>query len=257
MLITPSSIPPAPSGDNDGVPGADLAERVLSGPGLWLDWLGELQRESLLEELLAEGVIARALEEAPHRHAHDRTLTGKMTVICVLVACLFPGAGYDTVLAAAFGLPGLNLKPGTGVPTGPAFSKARELPGEQVMKRLFVRVGYRRLEANGPGGRGRPPWPAGGRCEPGLIRPAVRHPEDVPGNGALCGPVGQVIAGLPFDPITPIIRRRLGHGITELGQLVRRAQLSGWVERYTPGPWQVSGGTTCAASQPNLIRNAL
>ncbi len=137
MLITPSSIPPAPSGDNDGVPGADLAERVLSGPGLWLDWLGELRRESLLEELLAEGVIARALEEAPHRHAHDRTLTGKMTVICVLVACLFPGAGYDTVLAAAFGLPGLNLKPGTGVPTGPAFSKARELLGEQVMKRLF------------------------------------------------------------------------------------------------------------------------
>jgi hypothetical protein len=64
---------------------------VLSGPGLWLDWLEELQRESLLEELLAEGVIARALEEAPHRHSYDRTLTGKMTVTCVLVACLFPG----------------------------------------------------------------------------------------------------------------------------------------------------------------------
>ncbi len=68
----------------------DLAGRVLSGPGLWLEWLGELQRASLLEELLAEGVIARALEEAPHGHAYDRTLTGKMTVICVLVACLFP-----------------------------------------------------------------------------------------------------------------------------------------------------------------------
>jgi Insertion element 4 transposase N-terminal/Transposase DDE domain len=137
MLVMPSSIPPALAGDGDAVPEADLAGRVLSGPGLWLDWLGELQRESLLEELLADGVIARALEEAPHGHAYDRTLTGKMTVTCVLAACLFPGAGYDAVLATAFGLPGLNLKPGTGVPSGPAFSKARRLLGEQVMKRLF------------------------------------------------------------------------------------------------------------------------
>jgi len=112
---------------------------VLSGPGLRLDWLAELQRESLLEELLAEGVIARALEEAPHRHAYDRTLTGKMTVTCVLVACLFPGSGYDMALAlaTAFGLPGLNLKPGTDVPSGPAFSKARTLLSEHVMRRLF------------------------------------------------------------------------------------------------------------------------
>ena len=32
-------------------------------------------------------------------------LTAKRTVVCVLVACLFPGAGYDAVLATAFGLP--------------------------------------------------------------------------------------------------------------------------------------------------------
>jgi len=137
MLITPPSIPPVPPGDSGAVPGADLAERVLSGPGLWLAWLGELQRESLLEELLADGVIARALRESAHGHAYDRTLTGKMTVICVLVACLFPGSGYDTALATAFRLPGLNLKPGTDVPTGPAFSKARSLLGEQAMMRLF------------------------------------------------------------------------------------------------------------------------
>jgi len=137
MLITPPSIPPVPPGDSGAVPGADLAERVLSGPGLWLAWLGELQRESLLEELLADGVIARALRESAYGHAYDRTLTGKMTVICVLVACLFPGSGYDTALATAFRLPGLNLKPGTDVPTGPAFSKARSLLGEQAMMRLF------------------------------------------------------------------------------------------------------------------------
>ena len=140
MLVMPSSIPsvpPVPAGDGDAVPGAGLAGRVLSGPGLWLDWLEELDRASLLEELLADGVIAQALEEAPHGHCYDRTLTAKMTVTCVLVACLFPGAGYDAVLATAFGLPGLHLKPGTGVPTGPAFSKARALLGEQVMRRLF------------------------------------------------------------------------------------------------------------------------
>jgi hypothetical protein len=137
MLITSPSIPPAPSGDDGANLGTELAGRVLSGPGLWLDWLADLQRESLLEELLADGMIARALEEAPHRHAYDRTLTAKMTVISVLVCCMFPGTGYDTALAAAFGLPGLNLKPGTAVPTGPAFSKARTLLGGQVMKRLF------------------------------------------------------------------------------------------------------------------------
>ena len=60
-----------------------------------------------------------------------------MTVICVLVACLFPGAGYYTVLATAFGLPGLRSVPGAEIPSGSAFSQARKLLGEQVMQRLF------------------------------------------------------------------------------------------------------------------------
>ncbi|MGI8447417.1 MAG: transposase domain-containing protein [Streptosporangiaceae bacterium] len=114
---------------------AGLATRVLSGPGLWLDWLEELDRASLLEELLDGDVISRALAQAPHGHAYDSTLNARMTVISVIMGCLFPGQGYDGVLAAAFGLPGLHLKPGTAVPTGPAFSKARALLGEQVMKR--------------------------------------------------------------------------------------------------------------------------
>ena len=80
-------------------------------------------------------MIARALREAPPGHKYDRVLsTARMTVICVLVACLFPGAGYDTVLATAFGLPGLHLRPGTDVPAGAAFSQARRLLG--------VRPGY-------------------------------------------------------------------------------------------------------------------
>ena len=137
MLIAPSSIPPALPGDADAGPDPGLAARVLSGPGLWLDWLEELDRASLLEELLAGDVIGRALAGAPHGHAYDSTLNGRMTVICVIVGCLFPGQGYDGVLAAAFSLPGLHLKPGTQVPTGPALSKARALLGEQVMKRIF------------------------------------------------------------------------------------------------------------------------
>ena len=34
--------------------------------------MGNCSARSLLEERLADGVIARALEEAPHRHAYDR-----------------------------------------------------------------------------------------------------------------------------------------------------------------------------------------
>ncbi len=137
MVIAPASTPAAPQGENDEAAGTELAARIASGPGFWTDWLAELDRRGLLEDLLADGVIARALQEAPAGHKYDRVLTAKMTVICVLVACLFPGAGYDTVLATAFGLPRLKLRPGTQTPTAPALSQARKLLGEQVMKRLF------------------------------------------------------------------------------------------------------------------------
>ena len=136
MVIAPASTPPAPPEEDE--PGAaEMAARIASGPGFWTEWLAELDRQGLLEELLAEDVIARALREAPPGHKYDRVLTAKMTVICVLVACLFPGAGYDTVLATAFGLPGLQLRPGAEVPSGSAFSQARKLLGEQVMKTTF------------------------------------------------------------------------------------------------------------------------
>jgi len=134
MVIAPASTAAAPRGSEDA---AEMAARIASGPGFWTDWLAELDRQGLLEELLAEDVIARALREAPAGHKYDRVLTAGMTVICVLVACLFPGAGYDGVLAAAFGLPGLRLRPGAEIPSGSAFSQARKLLGEQVMQRLF------------------------------------------------------------------------------------------------------------------------
>ncbi|MGH3173779.1 MAG: transposase domain-containing protein, partial [Streptosporangiaceae bacterium] len=137
MLITPASTRSAPQADDDEAAAAELAARIASGPGFWTDWLADLSRQGLLEDLLADGVIARALREAPSGHRYDRVLTAKMTVACVLVACLFPGAGYDSVLATAFGLPGLRFAPGAGAPSGSAFSQARKLLGEQVMKRAF------------------------------------------------------------------------------------------------------------------------
>jgi hypothetical protein len=135
MVIAPASTAAAPPEGN--VQAAELAARIASGPGFWTDWLAELDRQGLLEDLLADGVIARALREAPSGHKYDRVLTAKMTVVCVLVACLFPGAGYDAVLATAFGLPGVRRAPGAEVPSGSAFSQARKLLGEQVMKRVF------------------------------------------------------------------------------------------------------------------------
>jgi hypothetical protein len=50
--------------------------------------------------------------------------------------CLFPGEGYDRVLARAFGIPGLRFWPGP-VPTASALSQARERLGEHAVRRLF------------------------------------------------------------------------------------------------------------------------
>jgi hypothetical protein len=138
QFAMPSDLPSIDSASPEpgDAPGG-LAARVASGPGFWTGWLAELSREGLLEALLAEDVIARALREAPTGHKYDRVLGAKMTVICVLVACLFPGEGYDAVLARAFGLPGLRFRPGAEVPAGSAFSQARKLPGDLAMRRIF------------------------------------------------------------------------------------------------------------------------
>ena len=71
MVITHASTPPAPRGEDSGA--AEMAARIASGPGFWTCWLAELDRQGLLEELLAEDVIARALREAPPGHKYDLT----------------------------------------------------------------------------------------------------------------------------------------------------------------------------------------
>jgi hypothetical protein len=75
------------------VPG-ELAARVAAGPAFWAEWAGDLDRSGLLEELLGRDAIERALEEAPGAGRYDSALNAKMTLVCVVVACLFPGEGY-------------------------------------------------------------------------------------------------------------------------------------------------------------------
>ena len=133
----PSTVTPAQGADVPDGCGDDLAARLAAGPGLWEDWLGELRRSGLIEELLQDGTIARAAAQADHGHKLDRALTAEVTAMCVLAGALFPEQGYDLILARVFGMPGVPVKPGTAVPSGPALSKARMLLGEAVMRRAF------------------------------------------------------------------------------------------------------------------------
>jgi hypothetical protein len=140
MLLPSASTVPAGPGGGDGpaaAAAAALLAQAAAGPGFWEDWLGELRREGLISELLADGVIARAVAQADHGHKLDRALTAEVTAMCVITGALFPDQGYDMTLARTFKMPGLPVKPGTVTPSGPALSKARALLGEQVMRRVF------------------------------------------------------------------------------------------------------------------------
>jgi Transposase DDE domain/Insertion element 4 transposase N-terminal len=128
-----------PSGVSAGQGDDRLAARVAAGPGMRddEDWLAELRREGLIGELLASGTIGRAAAEGGHGHRLERALTAEMTLLCLAAGALFPGQGYDMILARAFSMPGTRVRPGTPVPTGPAFSQARTRLGEQPMRRAF------------------------------------------------------------------------------------------------------------------------
>src|SRR5947207_1265233 len=139
MVLSRASAVPAGQGGGDAPGGAaeGLLSQVAAGPGVWEGWLGELRREGLIAELLADGVIATAVAGAEHGHKLDRALTAEVTAMCVITGALFPDQGYDMILARTFGMPGVPVKPGTVTPSGPALSKARALLGEQVMRKIF------------------------------------------------------------------------------------------------------------------------
>jgi hypothetical protein len=63
LMPSPPAMPAAAAEaeDEESRPQARLASRILSGPGLWLDWLEQIDRRGLVEELLAEGIIDQAV----------------------------------------------------------------------------------------------------------------------------------------------------------------------------------------------------
>src|ERR1022692_5343637 len=144
----PVAVPSTPGDDAGGPPEADLAARVAAGPGLREDedWLAGLRRESLPESLLAGGTIAAAAA-ADHAHKQERALNAEVTALCLVTGALFPVLGYDSMLALVFDMPGVPVRPGTPVPTGPAYSKARGPSGAGPARAMF---------GGGPAPRGPP-----------------------------------------------------------------------------------------------------
>lgn len=128
---------PAPS-TGDGGDEDPLAARVVAGPGAWEEeeWLADRRREPLLESLMADGTIAAA-GSADHGHKLERALNAEVTALTLACGALFPVIGYDSTLALVFGLPGVPVRPGTPVPTGPAYSKARARSGESPARAMF------------------------------------------------------------------------------------------------------------------------
>jgi hypothetical protein len=145
---------PSTGGEDDaGTPEKSLAARVAVGPGTWEDgeWLADLRRESLLESLMADGTIAAAAA-ADHDHKQERALNAEVTALSLVCGALFPVLGYDSTLALVFGLPGIPVRPGTPVPTAPAYSKARVRSGEAPARAMFVRDAARDDIPAGPDG---------------------------------------------------------------------------------------------------------
>jgi hypothetical protein len=134
----PVPVPSTGAGDDAAAGENALAARVAAGPGAWEDeeWLADLRREPLLEGLMADGTIAAAAA-ADHGHQLERALNAEVTALSLACGALFPVLGYESTLALVFGLPGVPVRPGTPVPTGPAYSKARARSGEAPARAMF------------------------------------------------------------------------------------------------------------------------
>src|SRR5712691_5181094 len=175
------------SGDDAGPPEAGLAARVAAGPGLWEDedWLADLRRESLPESLLADGTIA-AGAAAEHAHKQERALNAEVTALNLVTGALFPVLGYDAVLALVFGMPGVPVRPGTPVPAGPAYSKARERSGEDPARAMFRHDAARTDIPAGPDGTasGREITQIDGTTLELFKDPALQEASGVPSPGA-------------------------------------------------------------------------
>jgi len=134
--VMPVAVPSAvPAGQG----GEALAARVAAGPGLrddW-EWLGEQRRDGLVAELLAGGALSGAVAEGGHGCVLDRALNAVMILLCVITGCLYPAEGYGLVLARAFAMPGIPVRPGVAAVTGAALSKGRARLGALAARRAF------------------------------------------------------------------------------------------------------------------------
>jgi hypothetical protein len=135
-FVMPVAMPSAvPAGQG----GEELAARVAAGPGLrddW-EWLGEQRRDSLVAGLLAGGALGGAVAEGGHGCVLDRALNAVMILLCVVTGCLYPAEGYGMVLARAFAMPGIPVRPGVAAVTAAALSKGRARLGALAARRAF------------------------------------------------------------------------------------------------------------------------
>src|SRR5437763_94221 len=72
MVITPASIPPAPRGEEESG-AAEMAARIASGPGFWMDWLADLGRQGLL----GKGLEVTAIDGTTMELARNDVLDGE------------------------------------------------------------------------------------------------------------------------------------------------------------------------------------
>ena len=137
VLLSESTVPAGPGGGDEPVAADAAAYRRAGGggPGFWGDWLGEPRWKGQISELLADGVIALAVAEAATDK--DWARYWEVPAMCVITGALFPGQGYDLILARAFETPGCPSRRAPSPRPARPCPKARALLGEQVMRRVF------------------------------------------------------------------------------------------------------------------------
>lgn len=72
---------------------------------------------------------------------------------------------------------------------------------------------------------------AAGRVPGRMLRPAIRHPENMPGEGTLRFFLAKIETALPFDPVRFVILRCIQDRLDKHGQLIRTPESAGYVNR--------------------------
>lgn len=125
LTATPAASMSACDGGSVGA----LRDAALAGPGFRVaPELAEQAGAGLMAVVSGGGVAGRAACALP------RTAV----LLTLLLACLFSGEGYDSVLGRAEGWRRMLAFPLTARPTAQAFSSARLREGEESMRELFA-----------------------------------------------------------------------------------------------------------------------